>query len=255
MVEVIFLGVGEAFDEKLANTSVLVKVEEGGSSVTLLMDCGFTVPSQFWREGLHVDALDAVWISHFHGDHFLGVPALLVRFLEEGRRKNITFLGQEGIESHIHKSLDLAYPNFWKKLHFPVKFLEVEPGRDVKFFDLNLKTAETSHPQRDLALRIDWHDQSIYYSGDGSPTSEGIALAEGCELIIQEAFELEHNIFGHGNITGAIDLAKRCKSPNLALVHIKRELRESLTSNINKFKKMAGDVNLLIPEPGHRITL
>ena len=84
MVEVTFLGVGEAFDEKLTNTSVLVKVEEGCSNVRLLMDCGFTVPSQFWREGLHVDALDAVWISHFHGDHFFGVPALLVRFLEEG---------------------------------------------------------------------------------------------------------------------------------------------------------------------------
>ena len=118
-----------------------------------------------------------------------------------------------------------------------------------------MKTAETSHPQRDLALRVDWHEQSIYYSGDGSPTSEGIALAEGCELIIQEAFELEHNIFGHGNVTGAIDLAKKCKSPNLALVHIKREQRENLTSNTDKVKKMAGNINLLIPEPGQRITL
>lgn len=255
MVEIVFLGVGEAFDENLPNTSVLVKAKNGGSNATLLLDCGFTAPPQFWEEGMHVDALDAVWISHFHGDHFFGVPALLVRFMEEGRRKEITFLGQKGIDDFIRKSLDLAYPNFLKKLPFTLNFLEIEPGTDAKFLDINLRTAESSHPQRDLALRVDWHDHSIYYSGDGSPTSESIVLAEGCELIIQEAFELEHNIFGHGNVTGSIDLAKRCKSPNLALVHINREKRKNLTNNLNKYKMMAGGVNIFVPEPGDKIAL
>ena len=70
MLEVVFLGVGEAFDESLPNTSILVRpVEESGPTTTLLLDCGFTAPPLFWREMPEPDALDGIWISHFHGDH------------------------------------------------------------------------------------------------------------------------------------------------------------------------------------------
>ncbi len=255
MIEVIFLGVGEAFDEELPNTSILIHYRAGTSLVTLLLDCGFTAPPQFWREEPDVDILDGIWISHFHGDHSLGLPALLVRFWEEGRSKVLTLLGQKGIDTFTRKSLDLAYPGFYERLKFPIRFLEVEPKKEVEIFGLTLQSAENSHSQRDLALRIDAQGKSIYYSGDGKPTPESMALAKGSQLIIHEAFHMETDLPGHGTAIGSIDMAKRCEASNLALVHIQRNVRRQVIDRIQKFTNLSGSLNVIVPEPGYKITL
>jgi len=255
MIEVIFLGVGEAFDEKLPNTSILIRYRAGTLSVTLLLDCGFTAPPQFWREEPEPDILDAIWISHFHGDHCLGIPALLVRFWEEGRRKVLTVIGQKGIDTFTRTSLDLAYPGIYEKLGFPIRFVEVEPKEVVKIFGLTFKAAVTSHSQRDLALRIDAQEKSIYYSGDGKATPESMALAKESQLIIHEAFSLETEIPGHGTVIESINMAKRCEASHLALVHIQRKVRSQVIDGMQKFTHMAGSLNVMVPEPGFRLRL
>lgn len=255
MIEVVFIGVGEAFDENNYNTSLLATFSQGSASTLLMLDCGFTAPMGFWKQGLEIDALDGIWISHFHGDHFLGLPAMLVRFLEEGRRKPLTILGQKGVKDLILTSLDIAYPNFFKKLEFQLIFSEVEPGKDYEALGLGLRTGETTHSQRNLALRIEFSGKSIYYSGDGSPARESLALANGCSLVVQEAFSIEKEIFGHGSVLGAIKMAHEGKSTNLALVHIQRKTRKDVSNRMEDLRKLAGSVNLMLPVSGDRVTL
>ena len=255
MIEVIFLGVGEAFDEEIPNTSVLIRYNKGTLPVRVLLDCGFTAPPQFWKEVPEADALDAIWISHFHGDHYFGLPALLVRFWEEGRTKVLTLLGQKEIEAFARQSLDLAYPGFHVRLGFPIRFVEVEPGSEAEVLGVTFRAAENSHSQRDLALRIDAQETGIYYSGDGRPTPEGMALAKGSHLIIHEAFHIESDLPGHGTVIGAIDMARRSGASHLALVHIQRKLRRQVIDRIQEFKESAPSLSLIVPEPGDRITL
>ena len=127
-MDITFLGVGEAFDENLANTSILVRTEHEGKPITLLLDCGYSVPPRFWQLGIPADFLDGIWISHFHADHAFGIPALLVRFWEEKRTKELYILGQKGIEDFVLRCLELAYPKFFSRLNFALRFAEVEPG-------------------------------------------------------------------------------------------------------------------------------
>jgi len=255
MIEVIFLGVGEAFDEKLSNTSLLIQYVNGMSPVTLLLDCGFTAPPQFWKQELNADALDGVWISHFHGDHSFGLPALLVRFWEEGRRKVLTLLGQKGIDTFTRKALDLAYPGFFEKMGFPLRFIEVEPNKVIEIFGLFLQSAENSHSQRDLAVRIDAQGKSIYYSGDGKPTTECMELAKGSQIIIHEAFYMDKEIPGHGTVSVAMDMAKQCEAQTLAIVHIQRDIREQVKDRIRQITDSGELLQIIVPEPGYRITL
>jgi ribonuclease BN (tRNA processing enzyme) len=254
-MEVVFLGVGEAFDENLPNTSVLVRCGENDSRVTLLLDCGFTAAQQFWREEPDRDNLDGVWVSHFHGDHFFGLPALLVRFWEEGREKALTFLGQKGIDQVVRKTLDLAYPGIYERLGFPLRFIEVNPHNDIEVFGLHFRSAETGHSQRDLALRIEGARASLYYSGDGRPTAEGLALAQGTQLIIQESFEMETETPAHGTVKGSIEMARECGATHLALVHIKREVRSEVLAKLKTFQSLEESLNIIIPEPGTRVIL
>ncbi len=255
MVEVVFLGVGEAFDETLPNTSILIRYARGPSSVTLLLDCGFTAPPQFWREEPAPDTLDGIWISHFHADHAFGLPALLVRFREEERSRVLTLIGQKGIESFTRSVVELAYPGLYQKLTFPIEYVEVEPTDEVVLFDLTFRTAENGHSQRDLALRIDGLGTSIFYSGDGKPTRESAALAQGTHLIIHEAFHMETELAGHGTVTGSVDMAKRCETSNLALVHIYRDARSEVLEKIGQIRHSAGSLNVIVPEPGRKLML
>ena len=255
MIEVVFLGVGEAFDETLPNTSTLIRLSAENSPVSVLLDCGFTAPPRLWKETSKPDSIDAIWISHFHGDHALGLPPLLVRAWEEGRSKPLLILGQKGISAFTRQALDLAYPGFYEKLAFPITFAEIEPGGNVDRLGLTFRTAETSHSQRNLALRIDAEGKSVYYSGDGKPTLESTHLAEGSYLIIHEAFHMETELPTHGTAEGSVDMAKRSGASHLALVHIQRKARAQVIDNLEWLRDLAGSVQLMVPKPGDRITL
>lgn len=73
-MRVIFLGVGEAFDAALPNNCHLIL-----SETTLLLNCGFSAVQQVWQYNGEADFLDAVFISHLHGDHCFGLPSPLAR--------------------------------------------------------------------------------------------------------------------------------------------------------------------------------
>ncbi len=254
-MEVIFLGVGEAFDEETANTSILVHANHEKEQVTLLLDCGYSVPPQFWKQKLPTDGLDVIWVSHFHGDHTLGIPALLVRFWEEGRRNPLTLIGQKGIEDYFHRLVDIAYHGFEDRLKFPISFTELEPERSIEIFGLTLETAENNHSRRDLAIKIKDKRNSIYYSGDGRSTSEGLILATGCNLMIQESFHPDVEIPGHATAKGVIDDAIQSNVSNLALVHIERGFRKQVLELIKKRDDIPESLNVFVPEPGDRIIL
>jgi ribonuclease BN (tRNA processing enzyme) len=250
-----FLGVGEAFDEILPNTSIWVRTEDGGKRSSVLLDCGFTAPPPFWQNCTDPDDLDAIWISHFHGDHYFGMPALLTRFWEAGRKKPLLILGQQGVDDAVLEALALAYPSVRGKIAFDLQFRTIEPDQEVEATGLVWQTALNAHPQRDLAVRILSNGKSLFYSGDGRPTQEALALANGCDLIIHEAFHLDQEMPGHGNIMHCIEFARRANARSLALVHIQRDERRNRRGEILRVIGSVEDLRILMPEPGEEIEI
>lgn len=248
-----FLGVGEAFDETLSNTSIWIRGKSGRSSV--LLDCGFTAPPSFWRNCRDPDELDAIWISHFHGDHFFGIPALLTRFWEMGRKKPLLVTGQEGVEEVVRQTIRLAYSSIMDKFAFELRFMEVEPGKSLREAGYAWSTAINGHSRKDLALRLDADGKSVFYSGDGIATDATLALARGCDLIIHEAFRLESNIPGHGNILRCIDFARSAGARSLALVHIERNERRNRREEIQQAMAGVKDLRVFMPEPDEEVEL
>jgi ribonuclease BN (tRNA processing enzyme) len=254
-MKALFLGVGESCDEYLPNTSILIRTHADKEARSVLLDCGFTAAHQYWRYTKSPEELDALWVSHFHGDHFFGVPALLLRFWEMKRRKLLTVLGQTGIEDIVRKTMDLAYPNFMKKLTYSVEFIEMEPEKTVNAAGLTWRCAENAHSKRDMALRIDDGKKSLFYSGDGQPTPATLALAQGCDLVIHEAFFVDEPDLGHNSVKGSIDFALRAKTPNLALVHMQRDIRRERYQEIIRMLADICDLHAILPEPGDLIEL
>ncbi len=251
-MEVLFLGVGEACDTHYPNTSLLLKTNAGRQ---VLLDCGFTTPHIFFKYSTVADELDALWISHFHGDHFFGVPLLLLRLWEMKRKKPLAILGPRRIEEIIHQTMELAYPQFLEKLHYSLDFFEIEPGEPLAAIDLTWQTAENDHSQRSLAVRLESLGKAIFYSGDGRPTPATLELARGCDLIVHEAFLLSGDTPGHGNIAGCLDFARQAAAPNLALVHMQRQERPDSFREIFEMLQQDEMIHVFLPEPGESFLL
>ncbi|MGL1861123.1 MAG: ribonuclease Z [Pseudodesulfovibrio sp.] len=247
-MRVIFVGVGEAFDETLSNTSVLV--ESGG--LAILLDCGFTAASSFWAVAERPLELDMLYISHFHGDHYFGIPALLGRSIEEGRSKPLTIMGQSGVAGKIRQLMDMAYPNSLKKAQFALNFIECQPETPATVDRMQFRFAVNDHPMPCLSIRIESEGKSIFYSGDGKPTKETQALAQGCDLIIHESFFLEPTKPGHGTVDSSIEFAREAQAAHLALVHVQRTVRRENKQTIITRGTKETQLHVFLPEPGDR---
>ncbi len=139
-MKVIFLGVGEAFDENLPNNSHLIL-----SDTKMLLDCGFSSVAQMWKYNDDQEFLDTVYITHGHADHYFGLPSLFDRMCEEKRKKPLTIICQKGLKETIIQVINLGYKNLFEKLNFDVNFIEVEEGQKIKFNELELEFASTTH--------------------------------------------------------------------------------------------------------------
>jgi len=243
-MKIIFLGVGEAFDENLANSSVLVLSD----NTNLLLDCGCSIPQQLWRFNKDQSFLDAVYISHTHADHYFGIPSLFYRMHQRKREKPLTVIGQKGIEKLIKELMEFAYKDIFSKFEFKIDFIEVEQGQTIQFNELKLSFAETEHSIDNLALKIDNGEKSFCYSGDGMFNIKTEELYKNSDLVIHEAYLLNEKEEGHACITDLIEMAERNNVKCLAFIHISRDIRKEKLESIKKmiFNKK---VKVLVPNP------
>jgi ribonuclease BN (tRNA processing enzyme) len=246
-MKIVFLGVGEAFDENNSNNSSLV-VSKGAK---FLLDCGATAPFELWKYNNDQNLLDAIYISHTHADHYFGLPSLLVRMWEEKRTKPLTIICQKGLKKDIKQIMKLGYDGSAYLFKFKLNFIEVKPGQVIKFRDLKLSFAPTKHSKKNLAIKVSNEKKSICYSGDGTFTKKTEELYKDSDLVIHEAYLYDKKTIGHGQIKDLIKMAERNNIKCLALTHINRELRKKL----NRKKISSKKVKIIIPKGRDRIQI
>jgi len=239
-MKIICLGVGEAFDENLPNNSHLVITE----ATKLLLDCGMTAAPQVWKFNSDPNLLDAVYISHWHADHYFGLPGLLLRMWADGRTREITIISRVGFKNQFTKLMDLAYDGFLEKFKFKINIIETEEY--IIFNDLKLSFNRTIHSGENWAIKINDSKNTIIYSGDGSPVTDN-DFYKNTDLFISETYLYDEEKIGHFSITSAINFAEGNNIKCLALTHMNRDFRK------NEFLKMkdkikSDKVKIIIPD-------
>ena len=95
MSEVLFVGTGDAFNSGGRRNSAILVREQGR---TLLLDCGPTTLAGLSELGIDPLEIDAIALSHFHGDHIAGVPFLLLDYqYQHPRDRPLSILGPPGV--------------------------------------------------------------------------------------------------------------------------------------------------------------
>lgn len=250
-MKVHFLGVGEACDPERFNTSLLVL--SGSKKHYILLDCGFTTPHRYFADCFDPDQLDALWVSHFHGDHFFGIPLLLLRFWEMGRVKPLLLVGPSGLQKKIEMALDLAYPSSLGKLQYALQYHEMEDGGSLQAAGFRWQVAAMEHSEPCLALKLSLDGKSVFYSGDGRSTLASARLAKGSTLLVHEAYRLAGQTANHGNLAECLDLARQAGCEKMAIVHVAHYERKK--AGISQLLGETGVPGVFLPEPGEMLSL
>ena len=105
------LGCGSAAPSLLrANTAQILEM----AGKVILIDCGEGTQWQMLKRKISAFKIDIIFISHLHGDHYLGLPGLLNTLSLYGREKPLKIFGPKGIKSllfHNFKEAEI-YTNY-----------------------------------------------------------------------------------------------------------------------------------------------
>lgn len=236
-------GCGEAFDDLLPNTSLLVRTD----AAVMLLDCGYTVPPQVWKAEADPNAIDLIYLSHAHADHYFGIPGLLGRMWEEGRTKPLVLMGQSAVLDAAEQALELGYRNLRLRFRFELQRCPVTASEPRELFECGFRFAPTRHSTSNLAIRIDAGSSALCYSGDGAITPDSRELARGAALWVQEAFSMEPSAV-HADIADVLQSASPAEVKKVALVHISRAVRRARAPLFEAM--LAAPVLCALPEPG-----
>ncbi|HJU47612.1 MAG TPA: ribonuclease Z [Gaiellaceae bacterium] len=119
-LDVVFLGTsGSAPTARRAPASTLVR--RGGER--LLVDCGEGTQRQLLRSEVGLAELEEVFLTHFHADHFLGLPGMMKTFALRGRELPLTVYGPRGL-----RELFTVLRRVFGRLTYPLALVELEPG-------------------------------------------------------------------------------------------------------------------------------
>lgn len=218
MVQVRYLGTGEAFDHRLPNTSL---VYEGARRI--LLDCGYSIPHRLWAVSTAPEWLDAVYLTHFHADHCFGLPPLLARMGEDGRQRPLSVFGGPGSREATNRVLETGYPGILDKLPFPLRQVELPVGEGSAFGPITLRCARSLHSLPNHAVRIEEDGLAVCYSGDGGPSPETEELFRGATLLVHEAYYPERREkTSHASVPGVIEMAQRLGVARLHALHLQR---------------------------------
>jgi ribonuclease BN (tRNA processing enzyme) len=192
-----FLGCGDAFGSGgRLQTSFYLE----GAGDPLLIDCGATVLQGLKRAQIDSTSIGAVALSHLHGDHFGGLPWLILDGRFSHRTKPLLISGPVGTEERLNTAFEALYPGApAAERPFETEFAVYAEGQPLELGPAVVTPHEVIHRSGapSYALRVEYGDRVIAYSGDTEWTDALLKIAHDADLFICECNYFDKRVPGH----------------------------------------------------------
>ncbi|HKS29090.1 MAG TPA: ribonuclease Z [Pyrinomonadaceae bacterium] len=193
---------------------------------TVLLDASAAAVHRMAQEKLDWAELDAVWISHFHLDHFGGLAPFLFGTKNapqtQARRKPLRIFGPRGLEK-LFRTFDEANNYRLTKQPFPLEFQEVAPLEEFQILPrVRAESFSTPHTAESLALKVrDETDAMLVYTSDTGYAEALAGFADGADLFMMEcSFPHSKPVETHLELKDAMLLAEKSRARRVVLTHL-----------------------------------
>jgi ribonuclease BN (tRNA processing enzyme) len=226
-----FIGSGDAFGSGgRFNTCFHVD----GVGENFLIDCGASSLIAMKQLPINRNAIDLILLTHFHLDHFGGVPFFILDAqLIAKRNRSLTIAGPPGLPNWYDRLFAATFPGD-RKLPFELNLREVEIGVRNQIGALAIIPFHVSHDDKVgpcLAYRIEFEGKAICYSGDTEWTDSLIDAARGADLFICECYMFEKVIRAHLSLSTLREKLPAIGAKRVILTHMSDDML-SRTSEI-----------------------
>ena len=189
----------------------------------LLLDCGCSSLIGLQRCGLNPAEIDYVVISHLHGDHFGGIPFLLLegKFVSQ-RRRPLTLIGPVDLQQQVEAALEALYPGaIDNELGFPLIYRQLDPAKTLTAGGFSIACCQVKHgsSQQVYGLRLRVAGKSLSYTGDTEWTENLLDLADGSDLLIAECFAYDRPTPSHLDYLTLLQRRTDLNCKQLVLTH------------------------------------
>lgn len=173
-------------------------LETGGTRY--LIDCGASSLIAMRRFGIDPVSVDSVLVSHLHGDHFGGLPFLILDAQFRRRTQDLRIFGPPGIGERLAAAMEVLFPgSSTVERRFRTTFTEFGDRQALLVDRLAVTPYQVVHASGapPFALRIVVGQKTIAYSGDTQWTECLPEVARGADVFLCEAYAFDKTMRYH----------------------------------------------------------
>jgi ribonuclease BN (tRNA processing enzyme) len=223
-MKVTFVGCGDAFGSGGRFNTCIHVVDDAGA---FLIDCGASSLVAMKKLGVDRKNIDAILLTHFHADHFGGIPFFLLDAqLNVKRNTPLLIAGPPGLRGWYERAMALAFPG-QRTLPFDLTLHEIAIGEPTTLNGRTMTAFPVVHDERAgpcLAWRVESAGKNLCYSGDTEWTDTLIDAARGADLFICECYMYEKPRKSHMTLAALREQLPRIGPKRVVLTHLSEDM-------------------------------
>jgi ribonuclease BN (tRNA processing enzyme) len=227
--QVVFVGSGDAFGSGGRRQTCIGLTGDGQF---MLVDCGTTSVLGLKAMGLDPNSVVAVVISHLHGDHFGGLPFLVLDGQFGGRTQPLLVAGPPGTRDRLFQTMEVLFPGSAQvRRKFDVEIRELAlDGSPLPVGAATVRGWEVEHASGapPLAVSVELGGARFGYSGDTQWTPALADAARDADLFAVEAYTFTKPVRYHLDYATLRTHLSEIQASRLVLTHMSADMLRHL---------------------------